>query len=323
MSDLWKYCTEEQCRQFLLSLELVGKDGWTDDKKLACLYAVSNHVEEHYHTAVIKKKNGKERLLLVPDPLLKGIQRQILHNVLEERPISKYAMAYHKGASLKDNAAPHVGKEKILKLDMENFFQNILFSQVLQSAFPGKYFPPSVGTLLTYLCCYYDYLPQGAPTSPAISNLVMKPFDESMGKWCEERGIAYSRYCDDMTFSGDFDADMVKRKAGAFLNHMGFCLNHKKTRIITRNRQQNVTGVVVNCKPQVSKEYRRKLKQEIYYCKKYGIRGHLERIGDKKYLELGEVGIAKYRLRLIGKVNYVLQVNPEDKEFRGYLKDFV
>lgn len=310
MSDLWKYCTAEQCRQFLLSLDLVGTREWPDDKKIACLYAVSNHVEKHYHKAVIKKRNGKERHLLVPDPLLKGIQRQILHNVLEERAISRYATAYHKGAKLRDNAVPHVGKEKILKLDIENFFENILFKQVLQSAFPKKYFPPSIGTLLTYLCCYYDYLPQGAPTSPAISNLVMRSFDESMGEWCREREISYSRYCDDLTFSGDFDAEMVKRKAGAFLDQMGFRLNQKKTRVISRNQQQNVTGVVVNCKPQVSKEYRRKLRQEIYYCRKYGIRAHLERIGDKKYLELGDAGIERYRLRLIGKVNYVRQVNP-------------
>lgn len=319
MSDLWKYCTAEQCREFLLSLELVGNSDWPDEKKIACLYAVSNHVEKHYHTAVIKKRSGKERRLLVPDPLLKGIQQKILHNVLEAHSISEYATAYHKGAKLKDNAVPHVGKKKILKLDIENFFENILFKQVLQSSFPKKYFPPSVGTMLAYLCCYYDYLPQGAPTSPAISNLVMRPFDESIGAWCEARGISYSRYCDDLTFSGDFDAEMVKRKAGAFLGEMGFNLNKKKTRVISRGQQQNVTGVVVNCKPQVSKEYRRKLRQEIYFCRKFGIRGHLERIGDRKYLDLGETGIERYRLRLVGKVNYVLQVNPDDEEFRGCL----
>lgn len=301
----------------LLSFELLDKDGWTDDKKLACLYAVSNHVETHYSTLHIKKRDGGQRRLLVPDPLLKGIQKKILHNILEERAVSEYATAYYKGRGILENASPHVGKDKILKLDIKDFFENILFSQVKQSAFPAIYFPPSVGTLLTYLCCYYDYLPQGAPTSPAISNLVMKPFDQHIGNWCKERGIAYSRYCDDMTFSGDFDEVAVLHKAGAFLNELGFELNPKKTRTIDRSRCQTVTGIVVNDKPQIPREYRRALKREIYFCEKYGIRGHLERIQDKKYLPMGEAGIEKYKQVLRGKVNYVLSVNPEDAFFGG------
>ena len=102
-----------------------------------------------------------------------------------------------------------------------------------------------MGTILTYLCCYRDYLPQGAPTSAAISNLVMKPFDTYMGAWCGEKGIRYSRYCDDMSFSGEFDADTVIRKAGGFLKAMGFELNTKKTKAVSLSSETGGYGIVV------------------------------------------------------------------------------
>lgn len=315
MADLWKYCTPAQCREFLLSLDLLEEEDWSDERKLSCLYAVSNHVESHYHQVSIRKKNGSERSLLVPDPLLKGIQRRILSNVLGERAVSPYAFAYRRGMRIGDNAACHVGQPMILKLDIKSFFDNIVFEQVLSCAFPSKYYPPSVGTMLACLCCCYDRLPQGAPTSPAISNLVMKGFDESIGSWCEERGIAYSRYCDDLTFSGEFDAEAVKRKAGAFLNRMGFELNREKTRVLGRDQRQIVTGVVVNEKVQVSREYRRKLRQEVYYCETYGIRGHLERMGKTEYLNSGVHGLERYLNVLLGKVNFILGVNQEDQSF--------
>ena len=314
-TGLWKYCTPEQSREFLLSLRLLGRTDREDGEQLACLYAVSNHIEKHYHPAEIRKRDGSIRRLLVPDPLLKKIQRNILHNILDQMPVSPYATAYHKGAGIRLNARPHSGAKLLLKLDIKDFFENILFCQVYQQAFPTIYFPPSVGTILTYLCCYRDYLPQGAPTSAAISNLVMKPFDTYMGAWCGEKGIRYSRYCDDMSFSGEFDADTVIRKAGGFLNAMGFEMNTKKTKAVSCHQRQEVTGIVVNQKPQLSKEYRRRLRQELHYCGRFGLRSHLEAIHDTRFLPLGEAGIQRYRMSLLGKINHILYVNPEDAWF--------
>lgn len=314
-AGLWRYCTPEQSREFLLSLRLFGETGWTEEKQIACLYAVSNHIEQHYHSAKIRKRDGSTRHLLVPDRLLMRIQRNILRNILEQMPVSPFATAYHRGGGIVANAKVHVGARKILKLDIRDFFEHILFYHVYSYAFPTIYFPPSVGTLLTHLCCYRDILPQGAPTSAAISNLVMKPFDTYMGLWCEEQGIHYSRYCDDMTFSGDFDGEAVIRKAGGFLGAMGFGLNKKKTRVVSCHQRQEVTGLVVNQKPQVTKEYRRRLRQELYYCERFGLRSHLEAIHDTRFLGAGEAGILRYWLSLLGKVNYVLHVNPEDSAF--------
>lgn len=320
MEGIWKYCTKEQCRQFISSFRLFGDTQWPEETQIACLYAVSNHIEKHYHPAVIKKRDGSLRHLLVPDRLLMGIQKNILHHILYQLPVSSYATAYQKGVGILANAEPHVGAEQILKLDIQDFFGSILFPQVYQHAFPTVYFPPAAGVLLTSLCCYRDYLPQGAPTSAAISNLVMKPFDEYMGCWCEERGIRYSRYCDDMTFSGVFDAGLVTGKVSGFLSAMGFSLHRKKTQVVSRHKRQVVTGIVVNQKPQVSRDYRKRLRQEIYYCEKFGIEDHLKKMGDTRYLPQGEAGVGRYWLSLYGRVRYVLQVNPGDLYFQEAAK---
>lgn len=314
-AGLWKYCTPEQSREFLLSFKLLGETEWERDKQIACLYAVSNHIERHYHPAALRKRDGSIRCLQVPDRLLKKIQRNILHHILEQMPVSCYATAYHKGAGTLVNARAHTGAGQILKLDIKDFFGHILFYHVYRNAFPTIYFPPSVGTLLTHLCCYRDCLPQGAPTSSAISNLVMKPFDTYMGSWCEERGIRYSRYCDDMTFSGSFDAETVIKKVRGFLKSMGFELNRKKIVVAARHQRQVVTGIVVNEKPQVATDYRRRLRQEIYYCERFGLQSHLESVRDTRFLPLGEAGLLKYWLSLLGRVNYILHVNPDDTYF--------
>ena len=95
------------------------------------------------------------------------------------------------------------------------------------------------------------------PPRPCISNLVMKPFDDYMRDWCRKRQISYTRYCDDMTFSGSFDTHETIHKVSSFLLRLGFELNGKKTFICTRSRRQEVTGLIVNDHVQTSREYRR------------------------------------------------------------------
>lgn len=306
--DIWKYCSKEEEKEFLLSLKLTGNLTAVPQKQYALLYGLANHIESHYTEITIPKKNGGTRTLMIPDNLLKYVQKQILKQVLMQIPVSCYACAYKRGISLKDNALPHQNQKLILKLDIQDFFGSITYISVYQHAFPPELFPPSVRALMTHLCCFRDTLPQGAPASPYISNLVMKPFDEYMGKWCKERGISYTRYCDDMTFSGDFSPQSVIRKTQGFLHRLGFQLNQNKTRIFSQKYRQEVTGIVVNEKIQVSKNYRRKLRQECYYIKKFGIEQHLKQIGytDKK---------ETYLQQLFGRIEYVLQVNPYDREF--------
>ena len=271
------------------------------------LYAVSNNLGKHYRKVKLPKKNGGFRTLSVPDEVLKSIQRQIAEVLLIHSPTSRYAKAYRFGSSTLCNAKHHVGKQVVLKLDILHFFDSIRYSTVKDKVFPEEIYAEPVRILLTMLCYHKDALPQGAPSSPAITNIILYEFDEQIGQWCRERGIAYTRYCDDMTFSGDFDPAEVIRFVRLELKKMGFLLNEQKTQIQRPGQQQTVTGIVVNEKLSIPADYRRKLRQELYYCRKFGIQEHLQRID----LEIPE---NTYRIQLLGKVNYVLQVHPNDKD---------
>lgn len=307
--DFWKYCTTEEIGRTLRTFDLLKGLDVPEEAYLPCLYTVSNQIETHYHPVVISKKSGGRRKLLVPDALLRTIQRNLLHHVLEEFQISEFACAYKKGTSIVDNARPHVGAKLVLKLDIQDFFDQITWILVYQNAFPGTHFPPAIRKMLTEFCCVRDRLPQGAPTSPTVSNLVMRPFDVHMGEWCREREIRYTRYCDDLTFSGVFAPEEVIRKVRGFLQVYGFELNRKKTRVLSRGNAQSVTGIVVNEKAQVSRAYRRKLRQEVYLFDRYGIK-----------TEEGPKNDEKERRRLLGKMRYVLSVNPEDVWFGNMYK---
>ena len=306
---MWKYIGTKECNEFLLSLNLIN---CKDEKKyIKTIYSISNNIEKNYKIYKIKKRNGKYRTIYEPNLILKQIQKQILNNILNNKSISKYAKAYHKGIQLKDNAIPHINKEMILKLDIKDFFENISFLNIYNSCFPIEYLPKSVGMILTYLCTYDNHLTQGSPTSAYISNLVMKEFDEELGNWCNLRNISYTRYSDDMTFSGAFNPSELITKVRKMLYKLGLELNNDKIHIVYKSSSQNVTGIVVNEKMQVNVKYRNKIRQEIYYIKKFGLSSHLKKcdinIDSKRYLNI-----------LYGRVLYVLQINENDKEFIKY-----
>ena len=277
------------------------------------LYAVSNNLSKHYRKTKLPKKGGGFRNLSVPDEVLKSIQKRIAEVLLIHMPVSRYAKAYRFGSSTLRNAKHHIGKQVVLKLDILHFFDSIRYSTVKDKVFPENVFAEPLRILLTMLCYYKDALPQGAPSSPAITNIILYEFDEQIGQWCWERGIAYTRYCDDMTFSGDFDPAEVIRFIRLELKKMGFLLNEQKTKIQRPGRQQTVTGIVVNERLSIPTDYRRKLRQELYFCRKFGIREHLQKIG----LEILE---DTYRMQLLGRVNYVLQVHPDDEEIKAARK---
>lgn len=308
---MWKYIGTKQCNEFLLSLNLIN---CKDEKKyIKTIYSISNNIEKNYKIYKIKKHNGKYRTIYEPNSILKHIQKKILVNILNNKSISKYAKAYHKGIQLKDNALPHVNKEMILKLDIIDFFENISFLDIYNICFPIEYFPKSVGMILTYLCTYDNHLTQGSPTSAYISNLVMKEFDEELGNWCDLMNISYTRYSDDMTFSGKFNPSELIAKVRKSLYKLGLELNNDKIHIVYKSSSQNVTGIVVNEKMQVNIKYRNKIRQEIYYIKKFGLISHLKtcniNIDSKRYLNI-----------LYGRILYVLQINENDKEFIKYKK---
>jgi len=301
--------TKEQSKEFLLSLNLINSNN--SNEILNKLYTISNRIENNYKVYKIKKHNGNYRTIYSPNPLLKSIQKKILTNILNNKEISKYAKAYHKNISLKDNAIPHLNKKVVLKLDIIDFFENIEYPTIYKCCFNEAYFPKSVGHLLTTLCTYESRLPQGAPTSSYISNLVMKDFDNEIGTYCEQHNISYTRYSDDMTFSGDFNPSELISKIRKLLYKLGLKINNKKIHVISNSQQQNVTGIVVNKKIQVSSKYRNAIRQSIYYINKYGLKDHLSRINFNKEP-------INYINSLYGKTLYVLSIDPSNKEFINY-----
>lgn len=319
------------------------------------LYSLSNHMEKHYRLAELPKANGELRRLWVPDSFLMAVQRSILRTLLVWEEVSPYATAYRFGGSPQANARPHVGQPQLLKLDIRKFFDHLYYPLVKEKAFPSERYSEPNRILLTLLCTVRDGLPQGAPTSPAISNLILKDFDNRLGAWCGERRITYTRYCDDMAFSGAFDAEEVIKQVREELRPLGLFLNERKTVRRGKGQRMQVTGLVVNQRLSVPASYRRKLRQELYYCRKYGVREHGARTGfsgaggqertgfpgvggqewtgfpgagereqagfpgggEPARAELSS-GEAAYLRRLLGQVRYVLSVDPGNREMKEY-----
>ena len=144
---------------------------------------------------------------------------------------------------------------------------------------------------------------------PCITNILMRDFDNEVGAWCRERQITYTRYCDDMTFSGDFARDEVLRCVEPRLRALGFYLNPGKTKWLPADRRQLVTGIVVNKKCNVPSEERRALRQELHFCQKFGISGHMARAGIDGPED-------RYLAQLLGRVNYQLQITPGRRELQ-------
>ena len=296
-------------KSFLLSLFSFNKK-LTDNQKIKKLYIMSNNIEKYYNSFIIKKRSGKDRKILSPYTDLKRIQSNILKNVLYDKSISPYAKAYARNTKLIDNVKIHKGYKYILKLDIKDFFENIKYINVY-NIYREFGFSKAICGLLAHLSTYDEYLPQGAPTSPYLTNLVLRDFDYIIGNWCNERNINYTRYSDDMTFSmNEYDKDLI-RFVRVNLYKLGLELNNDKICLINNSNQQKITGIVVNNRIQVDVKYRKKIRQEVYYINKYGIESHLKHIKEDK---------EKYIKSLYGKILFVLSVDPDNKEFKKYKK---
>lgn len=281
------------------------------DHDYVCGMAYGTHF--FYRHFNIPKKNGKIREIYEPLPDLKYVQTWILQNILEKYPVSEYAKAYVKGRTLKHNARFHKGQKILVTMDIKDFFPSISIEQVTK-IFSNIGYLDEVACFLAYLCCLNNHLPQGAPTSPYLSNLRLLELDKKISEYVKAQGIRYTRYADDLTFSGDFNSHVLIKDMWAFVKDAGFLINSKKTRVARRNARQEVTGIVVNDKMQVSKNKRREIRKQVYFIKTFGLESHLEHIHETR---------ANYLNHLLGQINFALFVNPNDKELQAYFKDIV
>lgn len=266
------------------------------------------HTSYFYRDFEITKKNGKKRPISEPLPSLKEIQIWILKNILEKVPVNSFAKAYKPKTSLIENLKFHKNQSKVFTLDLENFFPSIKI-ELVEKIFLELGYSKMVSNLLAKLCTRDDALPQGAPTSPYLSNLIFKKADAEIVDFCKQRKIRYTRYADDLSFSGNFDENELLDKVIKTIEKLKLHINKSKTKLMTPDMRQTVTGIVVNDKPQVAFNKRNELRQAMFYIKKFGFDEH------RVYKEIKQ---ANYLEHLLGRINFVLQINPKDTEFLEY-----
>lgn len=279
--------------------------------KYEYLLGVSNSPSHYYKTFYIPKKNKELRIISEPLTSLKEIQYWILEKILYKCKVSANAKAYVIGRSIRDNARFHKNQNIVLTIDIKDFFPSISTDKII-GVFRRMGYSLAVSTLLAKLCSIDNGLPQGAPTSPALSNLIMYYIDKRIFGYCRSKAIRYTRYADDMTFSGDLDDNVLIGFIKDILEEAKLYIKHDKTRLRRKSQQQEVTGVVVNEKIQVARTYRKKFRQEMYFIKKYGLASHIKQIN--------QINPEKYLRVLIGRANFIKQINPSDIEVDGYLK---
>jgi len=252
-------------------------------------FSIHREKEErpHYVTYTIPKRGGGVRTIMAPKRRLKAIQRKLLTLIVEKLPVSDAANGFRKKRSVRTNAETHVGRVVVVNLDLRDFFPSIHIGRVrgLLIALGYSYWTATtLAVIMTeaerqpvviegkqyHVPVTSRYCVQGAPTSPGLSNAVVLRMDRRLKGLAKSLGFNYSRYADDLTFSGD-SVDEVKKiitLASRIVREEGFTINRKKTRVMRQGRQQAVTGVVVNRVMGLSRKERRKLRAAIHQLQK-------------------------------------------------------
>lgn len=244
-----------------------------DQDKLFGDYRVSSYREFY-----IPKKSGGFRKIQAPSDFLETRQLWVKENILDKIKFSDCAKGFKKETSIVDNAKEHCNKKYVLNIDLQNFFPSINYSKVFK-LFCYIGYNREVSHLLTKLCTNeQDVLPQGAPTSPCISNLVNVKLDKRLSCFAKSIGGVYTRYADDITISSNSNPFKYIQTITKIVNEEGYQLNNKKTRIQNCGQKQEVTGLIVNDKLSVSRKIRIELNNAIYYINKYGIEDHIKHI---------------------------------------------
>jgi RNA-directed DNA polymerase len=274
----------------------------------------------HYVTFQVPKKSGGTRTLSAPHRTLASAQRWILDRIVSPLAAEPEAHGFLHGRSILTNATPHAGKSVVVNMDLENFFPSVGYRRV-RSVFRRLGYSPSVATILALLCTecprrqvVYDGttyhvataprgLPQGASTSPGLSNQVARRLDRRLAGLARKLGATYTRYADDLTFSGDQTLDAKVGYLMARVRHLaqeeGFAVNEAKSRVLRRNAAQVVTGLVVNDRPGVPRDEVRRLRAILHRARLEGLDAQ------------NRQGHPNFRAWLRGKIAYVSMARPE------------
>lgn len=279
------------------------------------LFCLSMLTERYYKAAEIPKRNGTPRKIYIPSYTLHIVQRWILNNILNKLLPSGQAMAFRSGRKFghKANALYHSESLYGISLDLKDFFPSITANKIY-TVFANIGYNNFAATILTNLCTLDGKLPQGSACSPALSNIVCISLDKRLIGLCEKRGIRFTRYADDMYFSCDNKALLLKILPAItkIITDENFVINEKKTQFHTPKNRKQVTGVTIATLPskdkielKAPKQLKRKVRAEILNCL---ISGNYE---NKDHI-LGEISYIAF----IEKEN----ANIYDERIRTYIK---
>jgi hypothetical protein len=327
-SGPWNTPAVGSAEELAASLELeLGELEWFAD--LAELgYKTQNPRLQHYHYRIVSNRFGSVRLIEAPKPRLKEIQRRILRGILEQIPAHPAAHGFVKGRSIRTFAAPHVSQAVILRMDLQDFFPSISAARI-RGLFRTIGYPDEVAGLLGGICTnsvprrawsepppyvnrtqwdearelYRErHLPQGAATSPALANLCAWRSDCRLAGFAKSAGAVYTRYADDLAFSGGDDfARRVERfsiYAAAILTEEGFRVHHRKSRIMRQGVRQHLAGVVANRHLNVLRPDFDRLKATLTNCVRHGPESQ------------NRDGHRSFRSHLEGRIAFVESINP-------------
>lgn len=282
-------------------------------------YLFSKNRENIYRVIKIPKKNKwkKKRIIEIPCKRIYDVQKAIYNVILKRFKVSEFCNSYVKGKSIKDNAVGHIGCKTLLKFDITDFFPSIKMDRVYrQFRFYG--YGENVSKYLSYLCLNKNLvLPQGAPTSPALSNIVCVRLDKRIGTYCKNNDLVFSRYADDITISSKEkltinQIEKIRFMINKIIKDEKFEPNESKFHYFFNGQRLMVTGLVVNNSLSVPKEMYDELDNAIRFIRIYGLNDHLKHIKSK---------IDNYQNHLFGIAYYIKSIN----EYKGkkYIEDLI
>lgn len=265
--------------------QIANKFGYTYEQLSALIYPNTN---KNYRTFEVPKKSGETRIICSPRKKLLDIQ-QTLSEELNNRYVPRSCThGFIKGRSIVSNAEPHTNKKYVFNIDLKDFFGSIHFGRV-KNLFKSSTFGycDSAATILAQICCVNGCIPQGAPTSPIISNIICWKLDAQLSSLAKANNCTYTRYADDITFSFSAPKHRLPKaiidlsnkgiaQPGKLLSKIisdnGFVLNHKKVRLQGRNQRQEVTGITVNRGTNLKRSFIKQTASMIYSWKKHGLK---------------------------------------------------
>jgi RNA-directed DNA polymerase len=274
---------------------------------LAWLTLRGDEHRQHYTIHLIPKRSGGRRTLLAPNRKLKSAQRWVLKQILQKVPTGDCVHGFATGRSIVSNAAGHTRADVVVSADLVNFFPSISRASV-RGLFSWLGYGPEVAETLSLLCTAADrdgarrHLPQGAPTSPALSNLICWRLDRRLCGLAAKLSATYTRYADDITFSGRKELKNGMKRflplLRKILGEEGFAINKRKLRFMRKGSRQEVTGLVVNDRTGRPREEVRLLRAILHNCRTQGVASQNRR-NDPAFLD-----------RLAGRIGVVRMCNP-------------